>query len=136
MTDVGWGGTRIEADDAGYEPADRPVVLSDFVSRREAHVVAARLVAEDIPAVVVDDPYRALPEGRMPIGPMVMVRSADRREAADLVRLLDEVDRGISRVAPPLHASIWTLPYPWPLVGLLVLVLILGPVGFLVLAAL
>jgi hypothetical protein len=98
--------------------------------------VAARLVSEDIPAVVVDDPYRSLPEGRMPIGPMVMVRAADRDEAADLVRLLDEVDRGVSRIAPPLHASIWTLPYPWPIVGLLCLVLLLGPVAFLILAAL
>lgn len=121
----------------GERPGERPVPLVDFVARGFADRTASRLRAEGIAAEV----WEAGPgEGHTshtppPIGPTVMVRQRDHAEAAVLVRLFAEVDEGRSAVAPP-PRSLWVGPWPRITLGLLFLVVLVGAIVVLAVAAL
>lgn len=82
---------------------DDAVVLADFLDRRAADRLQARLLGERIGAEVWEASQAAplLDGGAPPIGPTVVVRRADHAGALVLAQLFGEVDAGSSRVAPP-----------------------------------
>ncbi|MFN0092418.1 MAG: hypothetical protein ACKVWR_19470 [Acidimicrobiales bacterium] len=115
-------------------PAPAWAAVSDFPTRSEAELAAARLIGEGIAAAVVDDEVSFLPEGRPALGPRVVVQAGEAAAAVRLLRLLHEVDVGVSRLAPPLARSVWEAPWPQPLYGVAVAA-VLAAATLLVLAA-
>lgn len=94
--------TRAGRDDDGA------VVLAGFDDAAVAQRLVDRLTAEGLGAQVWPAGRAAalLPADQPPLGSTVVVRHADHGDARILATLFDEIDRGVSRVAPP-PSGLW-----------------------------
>lgn len=105
----------------GPEPS---VPLAGPARRVAAERLAGRLIAEGIGVALTDDD----------VGTTIWVRPTDLADAVVCAGLFDEVDAGISLVAPA-PRTLWQQGVPGQLLAIFLLLVILGSVLAIVLAA-